>query len=307
MKKLYSDVSIVIPNWNGSNLLAKHLPDVVAAARGAQIVVADDHSTDESVRLLKEKFAAVERVVSTRHEGFASTVNLGVGRATGEVVVLLNSDVVPEKDFLSPLMVHFKDPMVFGVGCLEKSVEKGNIVLRGRGEAAWRRGFFVHWKGEATGTNTAWISGGSGAFRKKIWDRLGGMDRLYNPFYWEDIDISYRAQKAGYRLVFEPSSIVRHLHEEGKIAQVYASGAVNRIAYRNQFIFIWKNISDPWFLLTHIIWTPLHLFRAVMRGDIAMIVGYVAALLLLPQIIAQRMRSASFWRLSDKDVLKQDT
>lgn len=295
-------ISVVIPNWNGSFLLKKHLTKVVSnIGRVAEILVVDDGSTDDSKKIIRQ-FKLVRLIEKEKHEGFASTVNVGVQNASGEIVVLLNTDVEPESDFLQPLIAHFTDPLVFAVGCMDKSVENGKIILRGRGEAAWRRGFFVHWKSDLNKKNTAWVSGGSGAFRKSMWDELRGMDELYNPFYWEDIDLSYRGLKAGYRLVFEPKSVVMHFHEEGKIKSGFSSGYIKQIAYRNQFIFIWKNLSDFNILLAHCIWTPIRLFQGLVRGDIAMILGYIRGLFLLPNIIYSRVQSSATWRKQDGEL-----
>lgn len=296
-------ISIVIPNWNGSDLLKKHLPRVIEYADGAKIIVVDDASIDNSLTVLQNQFPSVLVIAKETHEGFASTINKGVGASDADIVILLNTDVVPEKGFLKPLISHFTDPSVFAVACMDKSVENGRIILRGRGLAAWKKGFFIHWRGEVNESDTAWVSGGSGAFRKTLWEKLGGMDPIYNPFYWEDIDLSYRALKSGYRLVFEPKSVVKHFHEKGKIKKSYTSAQIKQIAYRNQFIFIWKNLSDPKILLAHAFWTPIRLFQRLTQGDIAVLIGYIQALYLLPKIIIARIDSSKMWKKLDSEVV----
>lgn len=297
------NVSIVIPNWNGKHLLEKNLPKVIEAAKEAEIIVVDDGSIDDSVGFLRQNFSNTTVVTKERHEGFASCANAGVEAAKGEIVVLLNTDVVPEKNFLLPLLKHFEDPRVFAVGCMDKSREGDAVVLRGRGIATWQRGFFVHERGEVDHPDTAWVSGGSGAFRKRIWQELGGMDPLFNPFYWEDIDLSYRARKAGYRILFEPKSIVWHFHEEGKIRQTFSKFRVKAIAYRNQFMFIWKNISDIPLLLSHAFWSPIRLIQSLLGGDVWMLVGYFAALIHLPEVLVSRMNATVHWKLHDRQLL----
>lgn len=292
-------VSIVIPNWNGVHLLKKYLKDVIGASEGAEIIVSDDASTDSSVSYLRATHPQITVVESRVRGGFAENVNKGVRRAKGDIVILLNTDVKPEKGFLKPLLAYFSDPEVFAVGCLEKSEEEGKLLLRGRGIARWRRGYYIHSRGEVNKNDTAWVSGGSGAFRKSVWDKLGGMDTLYSPFYWEDIDISYRARKAGWKTVFEPKSIVHHFHEEGKIKREYTSADVKKIVYRNQFIFIWKNITDVNILLSHIFWTPVHLIRALCSGDILMTQGYVLALWRLPRILRHRCIQSRLYKKQD--------
>jgi GT2 family glycosyltransferase len=295
-------VSIVIPNWNGGHLLKKNLPAVLAAALDSQIIVADDASTDNSLSLIQENFPEVVIVSGKKQRGFASNVNAGVERATGDIVVLLNTDVRPEKDFLKYIVTRFSDPDVAAVGCLEKSHEAGGIVLRGRGIARWEKGYFIHKKGDVDKEDTAWVSGGSAAYRRSVWNKLGGLDSIYNPFYWEDIDFSYQILKAGYRVVFENKSVVGHFHEEGKIKTSFTPRDVKKIVYRNQFIFLWKNMSDAYLWILHCFWTPIRLFQAVIKGDWLMLQGYMMALVKLPEVVKSRMRASSYWRLRDMTI-----
>jgi len=296
-------VSIVIPNWNGVYLMEKHLRNVQRDCPGAEIIVSDDMSTDGSVGYLKKNFPKIIVIERRKHEGFAANVNAGVAHATGDIVILLNTDVEPERNFLGPLVSHFVDPDVFAVGCLEKSEEAGKTIVRGRGIARWEKGYYIHSRGEVDRVNTAWVSGGSGAFRRSMWNQLGGMDTLYNPFYWEDIDLSYRARKAGWKTLFESKSVVRHYHEEGKIKREFTPADVKRIAYRNQFIFIWKNVTDMNILLAHAFWTPFRLLQALLQGDGLMLEGYLSALPAYPVILRHRNIQRKFSKLSDSHLM----
>ncbi len=295
-------VSIVIPNWNGAALLAEHLPKVLAAAEKSEVIVVDDCSTDDSVYILKEKFPEVKTIVKEKNSGFAQSVNSGVAAAGGEIVVLLNTDVVPEKGFLDPLIAHFSDPRVFAVGCLEKNPEKNRTVLRGRAVARWTKGLYVHARGEVNKPDTAWASGGSSAFRKSLWERMGGMDTLFNPFYWEDIDLSYRAMKAGYRIVFEPKAHVWHYHQKGAIKTQFEQNRIERVAFRNQFLFIWKNLSDPGIWAAHIFWLPIRIMQELVRGKTTLLAGVCLAVAKIPQIKQRRTISRRFWTKNDRDI-----
>ncbi len=293
-------VSVVIPNWNGVYLMEKHLRRTIDASNGAEIIVCDDASSDGSVEYIKKNFPDVIVVANKKQGGFAVNVNSGVKHATGDIVVLLNTDVEPEKGYLEPLLEHFKEGDVFAVGCLEKSLEHGKTVLRGRGTAKWNKGYYIHERGEVDKTDTAWVSGGSGAFRRTMWNMLGGMDALFSPFYWEDIDLSYRARKAGWKIVFEPKSVVGHYHESGVIKSKYTSRDVLRISYRNQFTFIWKNLSDFSIFASHMFWTPIRLLQALLRGDLAFIQGYMSAILRYPLIVIKRQTQSKLWNMSDR-------
>ncbi len=300
MKKL--TVSIIIPNWNGRALLEKHLSHVVDAADSAEIIVVDDASDDDSVAYIQKEYPTIRIIRKKSHEGFSGTVNAGVLKSSGDIIVLLNTDIRPKKNFLQPLLSHFEDPNVFSVGCMDISHEGEGSVKRGRGLAWWKKGYYVHSRGEVDKYDTAWVSGGSAAFRRTIWMTLGGMGEMYNPFYWEDIDLSYRALKSGYTLVFEPKSIVDHYHEEGKIKKSFSPFRVTTTAYRNQFLFIWKNLSDPGIWMEHILWTPLRLLQALLRGDVAFLLGYICAAVRFPKILALRQKESKLWKVSDRDI-----
>ncbi len=312
-------ISIVIPNYNGEELLRKNLSSVIDAANyykektnnDIEIIIVDDFSTDNSIGEIQNSIPPfipgkeLRIIFNKNNMGFSSTVNKGVEEAKGEIVVLLNTDVQPKKDFLLKLIEHFeKDEKVFAVGCLDESIEKGKTIFRGRGIGQWKRGFLVHKKGKVDRTNTLWVSGGSGAFRKSIWEKLGGFNKLYNPFYWEDIDLSYRALKTGYKLIFESKSIVIHMHEEGIIKRKYSSFEIKNISYRNQFIFVWENMTDIYLKFSHIIWLPYHFLNALKRLDFAFFLGFIKALLLLPQVVKSKARFNKHFILKDKEIIK---
>lgn len=312
-------ISIIIPNFNSAKLLEKNLPKVILAARNydknTEIIVVDDGSYDKSREVIK-RFLEVKLITKEKNEGFSSTCNTGVERATGEIVVLLNTDVWPEKDFLLNLAPHFNNPNIFAVGCLDKSLENGKEIKRGRGIGWFKRGFLVHSRGEVDKNNTLWVSGGSSAFDKNKWIALGGFDKIYNPFYWEDIDLSYRAQKCGYLIFFEPLAVVHHNHEEGAIKKKYNSGQIKTIAYRNQFIFVWKNITDSDLLLKHLLWLPYHFLKFLLAGDFSFFNGFLSALLRLSRILIRRLyyyrttalpvgRQVRGSSVADKEILAQ--
>lgn len=295
-------ISIIIPNYNGEELLKKNLPKVLDAVGDAEIIVVDDASTDGSLDVLDSFKSKIKIIKNEKNLGFSSTVNRGVKAAEGDIVILLNTDVIPEREFLIPLLTHFNDEGIFAVGCMDKSIEDGKVVLRGRGVGRWERGFLVHSRGEVDKTNTLWVNGGSGAFRKSIWKKLGGFDELYNPFYWEDIDLSYRAIKSGFKVLFEPKSIVIHEHEKGAIKNKFSSSEVKAIAYRNQFIFVWKNTTDLNLQFLHFFWLPYHFIKVLIEGDMAFFKGFFSAFLLLPKIIISSFNSQRLFLKKDSEI-----
>ena len=296
-------ISIVIPNYNGRALLEKNLSHVLQACPNGEIIIVDDASTDTSVEFIKNNYPQLKLIKKATNHGFATSVNLGVKAAAGEIVVLLNTDMVPEPDFLKTLLKHFNDKQVFAVSCREILNSHSGSKTRGRGVGKFIKGFLLHQRGDEGRTNTLWASGGSGAFRKSIWQKLNGMDPLYDPFYWEDVDLGYRAIKSGYSLVFEPKSEVKHHHEEGVIKSKYTPEVVETISYRNQFIFVWKNITDVRLMINHLLWLPWHLATALVWGNRALLRGFVAALSRIGQIIKQRNRQRPLSAISDREAL----
>lgn len=285
--------SIVIPNYNGRKLLEKNLPAVLKAcqnwskspsADGWEMVVVDDASTDDSIGFLQKNYPQIKIVEHKKNQRFAENCNSGVKAAKGEIVVLLNNDVAPEADFLEPLIRHFRDPKVFAVGCLEKDEREGKIILSGRSEGKFQRGFLIHWRAKDQNQNeTLWATGGSLAADREKWLKLGGMDDLFRPAYWEDIDLSWRARKAGWKILFEPNSIVNHEHETTNLS-VFGRKQMKKSAYKNQFLFVWKNAGFG-LLIQHLIWLPFHLFKAVLAGDWLFWQGFFQALKQTPELI----------------------
>src|SRR3989344_5930895 len=297
-------VSIVIQNYNGKALLVKNLPKVLAVAPQTEIIIVDDSSTDGSVEFLKKNFPKIKLIEKVQNHGFATSVNLGVRAAKGDIVFLLNSDAVPEKGFLTPILENFKhNEQLFAIGCLDKSIEGERIIERGRGIGRFERGFLAHGRGEINQSNTLWASGGSSAFRKHIWEQLGGMDEVFDPFYWEDIDLSYRALKSGFEVVFESKNVVTHSHEEGSIAKSFSSTEIKIISYRNQILFVWKNITDRNYYLNHFMWLPYHLLRSLFTGEGVFVRGLLEALRKLPKIMEARRKAQKLFTRTDAQVL----
>lgn len=282
-------VSVIIPNWNGEKLLRKNLPKILTAVpKSTEVIVIDNGSMDGSVQYINELAGyglrpacrpvcrqgrrgrvkrkekrnsqhgtrdriTIKLVKNKKNLGFIKACSQGVKIAKGEFIVLLNNDVIPEKNFLKPALVHFKDKNVFAVSFNENKF--------GWAKIWWRVGFIHHGVGGAGDKShlSAWANGGSAVFRKSMWKELEGFDELYEPFYWEDFDLGYRAWANGWKIIWEPAAKVVHKHEAtiSKLDKYF----VGQIKERNQLLFIWKNITDPWLKFTHLFGL---LFRVLM-------------------------------------------
>lgn len=232
-------ITIAIPNFNGEKLLEKNLPNILDSGAD-EVLIADDGSKDKSWELLSKLQSTNNKLQVYKHKknfGFIPTVNELFEKAKGDIVVLLNNDVWVQKDFLKDIQRHFKNKSVFAV-----TLHEGG---EGPSVAFWKDGFFEFKRGKELRIiqKSAWASGGSAAFKKSIWKNLDGFDNIFAPFYWEDIDLSFRALKAGYEILWEPNARVTHEHGT-TIEKSHKKRFTNWVKERNQLLFIWKNIQD---------------------------------------------------------------
>lgn len=299
-------ITVVIPNFNGREILQKNLPSVISCCPSAEIIVVDDASTDDSVKILHKKFKKVKVIRLRKNKGFATAVNEGVRAAKNEIVLLLNSDVAPRKNFLQPALRYFKlKEKIFSVGLCDYSHENGQITKRGRGGGYFKNGFILHYAATPERGLTLWTSGGSSLVRKKYFLKLGGFDPIYKPFYWEDVDLGFRAARNGYACYFEPLSVVDHYHEEGAILKQKSSFFIKSVSYKNQFIFVWKNINDYFLIMQHVIYLPYHFFKALINLDFSFYIGFFWALYCLPKLIFPETSILDSFIISEKEVLKK--
>jgi len=272
------EISIIIPNYNGKTLLSKNLPIVIKNCPDCEIIVVDDASSDDSVKYVTKNFPQVKIFTNERNLGFAKTANRGVEESKGELAALINSDVAPRKNSVTAVSSYFDDPEVFAVGLCDLSHEKNKIIKRGRGGAIFKHGFVVHFAKTVIKGDTFWVSGGSGVFDRQKFLELGGFDSIYSPFYWEDIDLCFRAAKRGFKCLFEPKAQVDHFHEKGAIRKANQPFFIKIVSYRNQFLFVWKNIDDYFLLIQHIAWLPYHILRTLFFLDFAFHLGFLWAI-----------------------------
>ncbi|OGM13478.1 hypothetical protein A3A76_03875 [Candidatus Woesebacteria bacterium RIFCSPLOWO2_01_FULL_39_23] len=294
------NVTVVIPNYNGLELLKKNLSSVIKSAENkengiSEIIIVDDASTDSSTAFIKKKFPQVKIIKHTVNRGFSSAVNTGVRMSKGNIVALLNSDVEVSLNFLVYVLPHFNDAKVFGV-----SLHEGGYSWA---KGIFKEGYIVHSPAPERGSahETFWISGGSGVFRRSMWIALGGFDEKLFKFYWEDVDLSYRAHKRGFLLLWEPRSLVFHKHESVTGVR-FSKRQLTTMQETNQLVFIWKDLISG------------NLFRKHIRGVIARLrkhPGYarivILALLKIKDIKHARKKEKKEGKVSDEAIFAKFT
>ncbi len=280
-------IDLVIPSFNAKYLLEKNLPKVIKFSPEIdKIIVVDDGGTDDTKEYLKKTFKNSIYLKNKKNSGFSVSVNKGVKASKADLILLLNNDVYPTRTYLKEAIKYFQDNKVFAVTLNEKNSSWPKV--------SWSKGKFQYTQGKDKSTvrYTPWASGGSAIFKKSIWDELGGLNEIYSPGYWEDIDIGWRAWKRGFKIVWEPNSKVVHQHQSSfkKLDQNW----LNLIKQRNELLFIWQNFSNPKLILSHLWFLVYHTISH--PGFIKVI---WAAIKCLPK--AKRIKNA---KISDTEVLK---
>ena len=302
-----NSISIVIPSYNGKLLLEKNLPAVIASLKGlvsTEIIVVDDASSDGTAGWLSVNYPRIKVIENKKNLRFGRSCNRGVNMAKREIVILLNNDVSPHSDFMSSVIPHFADEKTFAVGFGEINSVDGKIVSGGRGVSKFERGFVVHWRPkDQKNPLVTWLSGGSMAFSKSIWNRLGGFDELFRPVYEEDRDLCWQALKSGYKLVFEPKAIVEHFHESTNL-KLFGKTKISLYSLKNQLLFVWKNISSARYLFNHLIWLPYHLILTTLRTRGIFLIAFCWALIQLPEALISRGKASKLWKLKDEEIFK---
>lgn len=235
-------ISVIVTNYNTVKLLQKYFPAVISSSPEAiEIIFSDDASTDGSVAYisqLQKKYPQIKIITHKHNLGFGENSNYAVRKAVGDYVVLLNSDILPHPGYISSALKHLSDPQVFGVGFSELGNENWSRIFWANGYLQYDRGLSVN-KTHISG----WLSGGGSIIDKSKFLKLGGFDRVYAPFYSEDVDLGYRAWKSGYRLLWEPKSIIEHKHES--TMSKFPRRLLDYVKERNRLLTVWRNITDP--------------------------------------------------------------
>jgi GT2 family glycosyltransferase len=310
-----TSVTIQILNWDGRHLLEEFLPSVIAAAAGQKVVVVDNGSSDGSVELLRERFPGVGVVTLNRNHGFSIGNNLGIARIQSDVVILINNDMAVDEGFLQPLLAPFSDPAVFAVASRVSVPDPAKAHHEsGKTHGKFEAGLFYLWhdpvetpdrSAESARTMPVfWAGGGACAIDRRKFEAVGGFDRLYHPFYVEDVDLSYQAWKRGWKSLMAPGSRVLHKHR-GTSGPRFGDDFVNNTTRRNLFLLVWKNVTDPGMIFEHVLQLPRIHVRAMLEYGVAFeIRAYLRAILRLPLAIRRRLANAPAYILGDRDILR---
>ncbi len=260
-------IDIIIPSYNARYLLEKNLPSIIKNTENiGKLIIIDNGSEDDTVDWLKKNYPKTVIVRNNSNLGYTKPINQGVTKSDSELFILINNDVLPKKGYETSALPYFTDPEVFAVTFNEEGASWPDM--------NWSQGKmqFSHGKDKSKPVLSAWASGGSAIFRRSIWNELGGLDEIYAPFYWEDIDIGYRAWKSGFKIIWEPRAAVVHDHESTskKLNPKY----ISTIKQRNELLFNWLNITNKKYIRQHLYFLLSHTFRHPGYLRIILIAGW---------------------------------
>ena len=306
--------SLIVLTWNKREFLKEALDALVEAVRRAggdhEIILVDNGSTDGTQDYVRTHYRSIRLIELKKNYRFSRANNIGVQCARNEVVVLLNNDVIVQPGFLAPLLQGFERPDVFAVTSQIFNYESGQTRLEtGKTFGMMMFGCMHVGHSQPAATDEArlyvpafYAHGGSSAYDRQKFLELGGFSEIYNPAYVEDADLSYRAWKSGYRVLFCPASRVVHKHRSTNATEM-GNSRIDYLIARNLFVLFWSNVTSVGLFSSHLLKLPFRFLLDFSRGRLGILRAFAGALLKVPQVAWNRLVSPPPRRLSDQEAI----
>lgn len=304
--------------WHGRHALTQSLPAVAHAVQkhGGNheiIVVVDYESRDGTEEYVRRNFPQARVIVADHPLYFNAATRLGVNSATRDVVVLINNDTMVDEDFLSPLLHGFTDSTVFGVASRvfnpsAKESETGKtVVQRQNGVLLWEHLPVTPKDALSAYCPVSWLHRGAFALDRHKYHWMRGLDDLYDPLYFEDADLCFRAWKIGWKCLLAVNSRVMHQHR----LETPAAGKnfLRLVTRRNAYIFYWKNMTEFRWLAQHF-WasTRDRARRVTDRASLILEVRALGgALRRVPRLLKRRLTLSRMSVVKDEQIFAQFT
>jgi len=240
--ELKKSVSVVIPNYNGRHLLQEYLPYTIGVIENAgaayEIIVVDDGSTDDSVEFMRGEYPQVNLIINAENSGFSYSCNRGIAAAKCELVLLLNSDVKLTPGYFDEQWKYFSEPDTFGVMGRIIDMDGDRIQEAGRipkfNGLKFKTAYFYYTSNESDWLYTFYLMGANALIDAKKLKQVGGFYELFSPFYCEDMELSIRAWRLGWKCYYEHNSICRH-QISASTKNYKTAKWVKSVYYRNRF------------------------------------------------------------------------
>lgn len=302
--------SILILNFNGEDFLTKCIEYTLEAMKhssySGELIVVDNASTDDSIKIL-EAFGNEIRVISMAENLVLCAYNDAVRQANGEILILLNNDEYIAKDFLDAVIKPFENnPEMFLV--IPKTVDEGTHKYQaGLLDLEFKKGHFwliQDFSNQESSMPSLRSLGCLGAYRKTLFIELGGFEPLFLPFYWEDADLSYRAAKCGWKILFEPKAITEHIGQA--TISKFIPARVRKTNRRNKLLFFYLNATDHYLWLKHFCFFPFFILHSlVIQRTLDYISGWIWIILHLPAILRVRRKRSLEFQLEDLKMIRK--
>lgn len=306
-------LSVILINWDGLDLLKECFSSVYDAvntyAGEKEIIVVDNGSKDKGPDYIKENFPSVKIISLAKNLGFSKANNIAVKEAKNDYLLFLNNDLLLEKGFVEKMFEPFsKDNNLFATA--PKMLRWDRTTLDdGVRRGIYERGLFDFVLEKDGDIYNAWhyttfFCGACFLVPKVKFLEMGMFDELFSPYAYEDLDISYRAQKRGYRIICNPDAVAYH-KREATTRSIFSNFFFITLMWRNKFIFMWKNLTYKEYLVNHLLNLPWKLLKFTFNGRILYVVGFFKALVCLPAIFKKRKIEKSFIVFDDNEVLEK--
>lgn len=243
------EVSIIIPVHNHSIYTYNCLASILTNTEGVdyEVIVVDDASTDNTSELFSQ-VKNIQYVANHQNLGFVESCNKGAALARGKFIHFLNNDTVVQKGWLRSLVELFINSS--SVGIAGSKLVYPNMILQEAGSIIWKDGTAANYgkfdKAAKSQYNflreVDYCSGASLMVRKEFFDTVAGFDLRYAPAYWEDVDLCFAARRNGYKVLYQPDSVV--VHFEGVSAGSDLTPGMKRFQEINQLKFREKWAQD---------------------------------------------------------------
>jgi GT2 family glycosyltransferase len=264
------------------------------------------------VAYLRDHFPTVTVLAQPTNLGFGGGSNAGFRAARNDIVVLLNSDMRVAPDFLQPLLDGFTDDKVFAVSCQIFFTDPNKVRQEtGLTQAWWNNGRLgVRHRLDDAVTEIYpcfYAGGGSSAYDRGKFLELGGFDPIFHPFYLEDTDLGMQAWKRGWKVLYQPRSVVWHEHR-GTIGRTHRPDYINTIVQKNLLLFLWKNIHESRRLLHHFARSFADAFLTYLAGPSPERTSCLAiwrAFRQLPSALSSRWRARQLAVISDTEAFQR--
>lgn len=211
-------IFVVIPNWDGADLLADCLRSLEKQTLNHRIIVVDNGSVDESIGIIEKDFKEVVLLKNSKNLGFAGGVNTGIRYALknqATAIALFNNDAIADEDWLKNLHETLMNEREAGiVTCKILLSDKVQLDSTGDFYSVWGIPFprgrnLIDKKQFDSEKYVFGASGGASIYKASMLRDIGIFDERFFAYY-EDVDISFRAQLAGWKVIYEPKAIAYH-------------------------------------------------------------------------------------------------